>query len=107
MPEEVSKAMQEATQYCIDMTELQTRASEIISEITGAEAGYVTSGAAAGLLLGTAACVAGLDPGKMNRLPDTSGMRNEVIVVRSQRNFYVHAVRTVGVKMIEVGLPDR
>ena len=107
MPEEVSKAMQEATQYCIDMTELQTRASGIISEITGAEAGYVTSGAAAGLLLGTAACVAGLDPGKMNRLPDTSGMRNEVIVVRSQRNFYVHAVRTVGVKMIEVGLPDR
>ena len=107
MPEEVSKAMQEATQYCIDMTELQTRASEIISEITGAEAGYVTSGAAAGLLLGTAACVAGLDPGKMNRLPDTSGMRNEVIVVRSQRNFYDHAVRTVGVKMVEVGLPDR
>ena len=107
MPEEVSKAMQEAAQYCIDMTELQTRASGIISEITGAEAGYVTSGAAAGLLLGTAACVAGLDPGKMNRLPETSGMRNEVIVVRSQRNFYDHAVRTVGVKMVEVGLPDR
>ena len=107
MPEEVSKAMQESTQYCIDMSELQTRASGIISEITGAEAGYVTSGAAAGLLLGTAACVAGLDPGKMNRLPETSGMRNEVIVVRSQRNFYDHAVRTVGVKMVEVGLPDR
>ena len=107
MAEEVSKAMQEATQYCIDMTELQTRASGIISEITGAEAGCVTSGAAAGLLLGTAACVAGLDPAKMNRLPDTSGMRNEVIVVRSQRNFYDHAVRTVGVKMVEVGLPDR
>ena len=107
MAEEVSKAMQEATQYCIDMTELQTRASGIISELTGAEAGCVTSGAAAGLLLGTAACVARLDPGKMNRLPDTSGMRNEVIVVRSQRNFYDHAVRTVGVKMVEVGLPDR
>jgi len=107
MAEEVSKAMQEATQYCIDMTELQTRASGIISEITGAEAGCVTSGAAAGLLQGTAACVAGLDPAKMNRLPDTSGMRNEVIVVRSQRNFYDHAVRTVGVKMVEVGLPDR
>ncbi len=107
MTEEVSKAMQEATQHCVDMTELQTRASGIISEITGAEAGCVTSGAAAGLLLGTAACVAGLDSTKMNRLPDTSGMRNEVIVVRSQRNFYDHAVRTVGVKMVEVGLPDR
>ena len=107
MADEVSKAMQEATQYCIDMTELQTKASGIISEITGAEAGFVTSGAAAGLLLGTAACVTRLDPGKMNRLPDTSGMKNEVIVVRSQRNLYDHAVRTVGIKMVEVGLPDR
>jgi D-glucosaminate-6-phosphate ammonia-lyase len=107
MAESVSRAMQEATQHCVDMTELQTRASAIISEITGAEAGFVTSGAAAGLLLGTAACVAGLDPGKMNRLPNTSGMRNEIVVVRSQRNLYDHAIRTVGVKMVEVGLPDR
>jgi L-seryl-tRNA(Ser) seleniumtransferase len=43
----------------------------------------------------------------MNRLPDTAGMRNEVVVARSQRNFYDHAVRTVGVKLIEVGIPDR
>ena len=107
MEEAVSKAMQEATQYCVDMTELQSRASAIISDITGAEAGFVTSGAAAGLLLGTAACVAGLDPGKMNKLPDTSGMQNEIIVVRSQRNLYDHALRTVGVKLVEVGLPDR
>jgi L-seryl-tRNA(Ser) seleniumtransferase len=99
--------MQEATQHCVDMTELQTRASAIIAEITGAEAGCVTSGAAAGLLLGTAACVAGLDPAKMNRLPDTSGMRNEVVMVRSQRNLYDHAIRAVGVKLVEVGLPDR
>ena len=107
MPPEVAAAMQEATQYCVDMTELQGRASEIIAGITGAEAGCVTSGAAAGLLLGTAACVTGLDPGKMNRLPDTRGMRNEVIVVRSQRNFYDHAVRATGIKLIEVGLADR
>ena len=107
MAESVSSAMQEATQHCVDMTELQTRASAIISEITGSEAGFVTSGAAAGLLLGTAACVAGLDPGKMNQLPNTSGMRNEIVVVRSQRNLYDHAIRTVGVKMVEVGLPDR
>jgi len=107
MAEEVAAAMLEATQHCVDMTELQTRASEIIAEITGAEAGCVTSGAAAGLLLGTAACVTGLDPAKMNRLPDTSVMRNEVVMVRSQRNLYDHAIRAVGVKLIEVGLPDR
>jgi seryl-tRNA(Sec) selenium transferase len=107
MPPEVAEAMREASQYCVDIAELQARAGAIIAEITGAESGYVTSGAAAGLLLGTAACVTGLDPGKMNRLPDTAGMKDEVIVPRSQRNFYDHAVRAVGIKLIEVGLADR
>ena len=107
MPAEVAEAMQEATQYCVDIAQLQGRASEIIAEITGAEAGYVTAGAASGLLLGTAACVTGLDPAKMNQLPHTEGMRNEVIMVRSQRNFYDHAVRSVGIKLLEVGLADR
>ena len=107
MPLEVADAMREASQYCVDIAQLQGRASEIIAELSGAEAGYVTSGAAAGLLLGTAACVTGLDPAKMNRLPNTEGMRNQVVMVRSQRNFYDHAVRSVGVELIEVGLADR
>lgn len=107
MDPEVADAMREASQYCVDIAELQARASEIIAEITGSEAGYVTSGAAAGLLLGTAACVTGPDPGKMNRLPDTGGMKNEVIMSRSQRNFYDHAIRSVGVRLVEVGIADR
>src|SRR5882757_11489890 len=65
------------------------------------------SGAAACLLLGTAACVAGLEPSLMARLPDTTGMKDEVVIVRSQRNFYDHAVRAAGVRLVEVGLPDR
>ena len=104
---EVSAAMAEAGNYCVDMAELHAAASKIIAEVTGAEAGIVTSGAAAGLLLGTAACVTGLDAGKMGRLPDSRGMKNEVIMVRSQRNFYDHAVRTAGAQIVEVGLPDR
>ena len=107
MPAEVATAMREATQHCVDMAELQGRASEIIAEATGAEAGMVTAGASAGLLLGTAACLAGLDPARMNRLPDTTGMRDEVVVVRSQRNFYDHAVRAAGARLVEVGLSDR
>ena len=67
-----------------------TRVSEIIAGITGAQAGMVTSGASAGLLLGTAACLARLDPARMNLLPDTEGMPDEVVVVRSQRNFHDH-----------------
>ena len=107
MAPEVAQAMAEAAQSCVDIAALQAKASEIIASKTGAEAGYVTSGAAAGLLLGTAACVARLDISKMARLPDTRGMKNDVVMARSQRNFYDHAVRTVGVNIIEVGLPDR
>jgi D-glucosaminate-6-phosphate ammonia-lyase len=104
---DVTAAMAEAATYCVDMAELQAAAGKVISKITGAEAGIVTSGAASGLLLGTAACIAGLAPGKMGRLPDTRGAKSEVIMVRSQRNFYDHAVRTAGARIVEVGLPDR
>ena len=107
MRPEVAQALVEATQHCVDMAELQGRASEIIAEHTGAEAGIITSGASAGLLLGTAACVTGLDPAKMNQLPDPKGLRNEVVIVRSQRNFYDHAVRATGVRLVEVGIADR
>ena len=107
MRPEVAGAMARASQHCVDMAELQAAASRIIAEHTGAEAGYVASGASACLLLATAACVTGLDPGRMARLPDTCGLKNEVVMVRSQRNFYDHAVRAAGVKIIEVGLPDR
>jgi L-seryl-tRNA(Ser) seleniumtransferase len=103
----VSAAMAEAASLCVDMADLQAAASAVIARHTGAEAGIVTSGAAAGLLLGAAACLARLDPARMARLPDTAGMPHEIIVVRSQRNAYDHAVRAAGARLIEVGLPDR
>ena len=107
MRPEVAAAMAEASQWCVDLAELQGRASEILAEATGAEAGYVTAGASAALMLASAACLAGLDPAKMNRLPDTTGMANEVIVARSQRNMYDRAVAQAGAKLVEVGIPDR
>jgi D-glucosaminate-6-phosphate ammonia-lyase len=107
MRPEVAMAMARAAQACVDIVELHARAAEIIAGHTGAESGLVTSGGSAALLLGTAACVAGLDPAAMARLPDTSGLANEVVVVRSQRNQYDHAVRAAGVRLVEVGLPDR
>jgi D-glucosaminate-6-phosphate ammonia-lyase len=107
MRPEVSAAMVEASQSCVDMAELQAAASKQIAKVTGAEAGYIASGASACLLLATAACIAGFDPGRMARLPDTRDMKNEVIMIRSQRNFYDHAIRAAGATIIEVGLPDR
>jgi D-glucosaminate-6-phosphate ammonia-lyase len=107
MRPQVAEAMAEAAQSCVDIVALQARASEIIAGHTGAEAGLVTSGAAAGLLLGTAACVTGLDPAAMARLPDTTALKNRAVMVRSQRNQYDHAVRAAGIEIVEVGLADR
>jgi L-seryl-tRNA(Ser) seleniumtransferase len=107
MRPEVAAAMAEASQWCVDLAELQGRASEILAEATGAEAGYVTAGASAALMLASAACLAGFDPAKMNRLPDTTGMANEVVVARSQRNMYDRAVAQAGARLVEVGIPDR
>jgi D-glucosaminate-6-phosphate ammonia-lyase len=103
MAPEVLAAMTQAAAAFVPIDELQERAGEVIAEITGAEAGYVVTGAAAGLSLGTAACVAGMDVGKMDRLPDTTGMKNEVVVQRGHRNSYDHAIRAVGVRFVEVG----
>ena len=107
MPVEVADAMRAATQFCVDIAELQMAASKIIAQITGAEAGCVTAGAAAGLLVGTAACVAGMDTAKMSRLPDVRSMKNEVIAMRSHRNSYDHAIRATGATIVDVGFADR
>ena len=106
---EVRAAMADAMAHCVDIVELHGHASEVIARHTGAEAGLATSGAAAGLLLGAAACITGLDPGAMARLPLSAGggARGEIVMVRSQRNQYDHALRTTGLEIVEVGLPDR
>lgn len=107
MPPEVLAAMAEAADSAVDMAELQAAASRVIARATGAEAGIVTSGAAAALTLGTAACLTGFDAAKMDRLPDTAGMANEVIMSRTHRTGYDHAIRAAGARIVEVGFNDR
>lgn len=107
MHPDVAAAMVAAGGECVDMVELQAAACRVIAHATGAQAGIVTSGASAGILLGAAACLAGLDPARMNRLPDCADARNEFIVVRSQRNMYDRALVVAGGRIVEVGIPDR
>ncbi|MBP0464116.1 hypothetical protein J5Y09_09355 [Roseomonas sp. PWR1] len=107
MAPEVVAAMADAARACVEMHHLQAAASRAISEATGAESGIVTAGAAAALMLGAAACMARLDPARMNRLPDTAGMPDEFLVIRSQRNMYDRALRAAGGRIVEVGIPDR
>lgn len=103
LPQPVLEAMREAAGSCVRMDELQEAAGRVIAEVTGAESGIVTSGASAALTLAAAACIAGLDVAKMNRLPNTDGMANEIVVHRSHRNDYDHALRTAGGRFVEVG----
>lgn len=101
--EAVLNAMAEAAASNVVMDELQERAGAVIAEVTGAEAGYVVAGAAAGLTLAAAACVAGLDPAAMDQLPDTTGLKNEIVVQRGHRNAYDHALRAAGITFVEAG----
>ncbi|MSU89228.1 aminotransferase class V-fold PLP-dependent enzyme [Rhodobacteraceae bacterium 2CG4] len=105
LAEGVLEAMTAAEAASFDMFELQAHASRAIAGATGAEAGVVTCGAAAGLLLATAACLARLDIGRMDALPDTDGP-DQVIVARGQRNGYDHACRAAGARLVEVGLAE-
>lgn len=103
---EVLTAMREASQDFVRIDELQEAAGRVIAEATGAEAGYVTAGAAAGVMLATAACMTGTDPVLINRLPEREGMPYEVVIQRTQRYDYDHAVRAAGATLVEVGYPD-
>jgi D-glucosaminate-6-phosphate ammonia-lyase len=107
MPVEVLDAMTEAAGSFVDMAELQAAASGVIARHTGAEAGLVTAGAAAALTVGTAACLAGLDPARMDRLPEADDFPHEVVMCRTHRTGYDHAIRAAGARIREVGFNDR
>jgi L-seryl-tRNA(Ser) seleniumtransferase len=87
----------------VSIDDLNLKAGDVIARHTGAEAGLVTSGAAGGMLLEAAACIAGADRAKIARLPNTDGMTNEIIIHRSHRVGFDQAFRMAGAKLVEVG----
>ena len=100
---EVLEQMAHTARVMVNIDELNARAGEEIARLTGAEAGLVCSGAAGGLLLQAAACIAGSDPVKMHQLPDTEGLKNEIVIQTMHRFPYDHAYRTAGAKLVEIG----
>jgi L-seryl-tRNA(Ser) seleniumtransferase len=104
---EALDVMARAAESFVRLSDLQAAASDRIAEVTGAEAGYVTNGAAGALVLATAACIAGDDPGVMSRLPDTEGVADEVVMPRTHRTGYDHAIRTAGATIVDIGTNDR
>ncbi len=102
MPPEVKQAWEYAsTRYC-SLIELHDAVGRRIAELIGCEAAMVTAGAASALTLGTAACMTGTNPEFIRRLPDVTGMKNEVIIQKSHRFGYDHAVRNCGIRLVEV-----
>src|SRR5262249_28825054 len=83
VPPEVVAAWSEASRHFVNLHELQDRVGERIAKAIGVEAALVTTGAAGALLLGAAAVITRGDRKKIVRLPDTAGMRNEIILQRA------------------------
>ncbi len=103
MPRQVLDAIAEAATAFVDMEELNRKAGEHIARLIGVEAAHVTSGSAGGLLLSTAAVIAGDDPKAIMQLPDTTGLKNGIVIERCRRIRYDQALRTAGANLVEVG----
>ncbi len=104
---EVHKAMASAAKNFVQYDELAFAIGERLAEITKADFGIITAGCAAAMKHATAACVTGGNPEKLLRIPDLSGMdKTEVIIPRHSRNVYDHAVRNIGVTIVEVDSPE-
>lgn len=102
MRPEVVKAIDAASRKFVRLDELHDAVGKRIASLLGVEAAMVPSGAAAGLTLGTAACITGTNAEFIQRIPDTTGMKNEVVIQKTHRFPYDHMVRNCGVRLIEV-----
>lgn len=96
---EVRKAMDAAAQQFVDIYELQRGVGRRLAELSGAESGMVTAGAAAAMAAATAGCIAGGDPAKVWQLPDTTGMKNEVVMLGG-RIAFDSAIRLAGATLV-------
>ncbi len=99
---EVLEAINSTAHDFANMYDLQDKAGAKIAEMLQCEAAMVTSGAAAALVLGTAACLTGMDEKKIAQLPNLPGPQREVIIQKSHRYVFDQAVRSTGIKFTEV-----
>ncbi|MBL8177585.1 MAG: aminotransferase class V-fold PLP-dependent enzyme [Bryobacterales bacterium] len=104
---ELHAAMEEAARSFVSLDELQDKVGERLSRLIGTESAIVTTGTAGSITVGTCACIAGSDPQAIRQIPDTSGLKNEVLCLKLHRNSYDHAVRTAGALIVDIENPQR
>jgi L-seryl-tRNA(Ser) seleniumtransferase len=102
MPPEVVAAWAEASKHFVDLAELHDKVSAKIGKLFGVEAACVTTGAAGALLLGAAACVTRGDKKLIAKLPDTAGMKSEILIQKTHHSCYDNQLTGVGAKLIDV-----
>ena len=100
---EALELMSRAARVMVNIDDLNRAAGKELARLTGAEAGFVCSGAAGGLVLQAAAVIAGNDPVMMRNLPDTDGMKNEIVIHTMHRFPYDQAYRAACARMVEFG----
>ncbi|MBM3958378.1 MAG: aminotransferase class V-fold PLP-dependent enzyme [SAR202 cluster bacterium] len=105
MRPEVFAAMEEAGRHFVEIEKLHDVAGNFVAKAVGAEAGFVCAGAAAGNLLMSAAVMTGTDEAKVEQLPDTTGMKSEILIFKCQRNYYDKAFEVAGARLVDVGMP--
>jgi D-glucosaminate-6-phosphate ammonia-lyase len=103
---EVKKAMEEASRSYVQMDELMNGVGQRLADISGAEWGIISAGCCAGVTNCTLASIAGFNPERMQKIPDLTGLKDEVVIPSYSRNVYDHAVRMTGVKIVEVKDPS-
>jgi L-seryl-tRNA(Ser) seleniumtransferase len=108
MPPSVQAAVARAARHPVRLSELQTAAGEYLARQLRCEAAMVTAGAASALTLGTAACMSVANRTAVHNIPtDVAGLKNEVIVQKSHRYDYDHAMRNCGIRFVEVETPEQ
>jgi L-seryl-tRNA(Ser) seleniumtransferase len=102
MPPEVMRAMAEANEEFVDMHQLFDAAGRRVAEVTGAEAGLVTSGSFASLIIGAAACLTGTDEERIQALPHPTWPKHECLMQTAHRFSYDRAYRAAGMTIVDV-----
>ena len=93
---EVKDAMAQADRAYIPLMELEEKAGAAIARMVDVPAAYITSGAGSALMLATAAAMAGDDDDKIQQLPHTSGMKDEILIQTRQRYWYDRCLELAG-----------
>ena len=104
--ERVTQAMEEANRGTVEMQELLRKSGDFIADLLGVEAAFVTSGGAAAQALSVAACMAGTDPDRIAQLPDTTGMKNEVVIQKRNRYMFDRCYTLTGASLVDAGDDD-